>query len=145
MRLACWSTVLLSTMPAEKRQINLTLIHFPSDDLSFGHLRRQFPEIFDSGPCVTFFHLPDNNPEFHGQNLTNLLDGEREVATRAFCTALGQSWRQRSGFSAAEVKDFVTADYIRYGIATGPKHAKQLIRAIETQATEQARGESRDR
>jgi hypothetical protein len=125
-------------MSAPEPRIDFAAIEFPSDRLSFEVLRRKFPELIDSSPTVTFFELPEGNPVYHTENLTNLLQGEREVALMAFSAALGREWTPGL-FTAEEVKQYLAEDYVRYGVASGEQHAAQLIRGIETMAMDQAR------
>lgn len=124
-------------LPVEPH-IHFSEIVFPSDNLSFGVLRKRFPELIDAGTKVAFFALPESNPDFHSQNLTNLLEGEREVAMIAFSAVLGKSW-EGDWYTNAEIKQFLADEYIHYGVASGPQHAAQLIRDIETAAADQAR------
>ena len=124
-------------LPAEP-QISFSELAFPSDGLSFGGLRKQFPRLIDAGTKVTFFALPESNPDFHVDNLTNLLEGEREVAMIAFSAALGRTWEHEL-FTGDEIRQALAKDYVRYGVASGGQHATQLIRDVETAAADQAR------
>ena len=124
-------------------RLDLSKITFPSDDLSFGRLRSVFPDLFDTDVKVTFFSLSESSSDYHSVQLTNLLEGEREIATMAFSEAVGQTWRDPDGFSRNEIKKFLTEDYIRYGVARGKQHAAQLIREIESEAIKQAKSNSR--
>ncbi len=127
-------------MPQREPHIDFTRIPFPSDALSFGLIRKRFPQLIDAPTAkVTFFNLPESNPVFHGECLTNLLEGEREVALFAFHAALGKPWTHPS-YTEKQIKDFLTEYYVRYGVATGKHHARELIHAIETRAAAQVRG-----
>jgi hypothetical protein len=123
--------------------VDFAKIVFPSDQLSFGMLRQRFPDLIDRASKVTFFELPGPNAAFHVQNLTNLLEGERELAMSAFNRAVGRDWEMPSGHTDDEVRQYLIEDYIRYGVASGEQHAVQLIRDIEATATEQAHREAR--
>jgi hypothetical protein len=111
---------------------------YPSDNLSFVVLRRKFPELIDAGTEVTFFNLPELSHDFHLQNLTNILESERELATMAFSAALGRTWESPSTLTEEEVKQSLTEDYIRYGVASGEQHASQMIRDLQAAAAKQA-------
>jgi hypothetical protein len=119
-------------------QIDFTKMDFPSDGLTIGTLRRVHPEQVDTGEDINLFSKDYGGSA--GDMVTGMLGAERDLAAAAFNRALGKpapaplDKDMLEGFAEA-----MTQDYIRYGIASGPHHAEQLIRGIESQAAEQAR------
>lgn len=122
-----------------KPQIDLTKIDFPSDRLTIGTLRRVHPEQVDTGEDIDLFSKDFGGAA--GDMVTGMLIAERDIATAAFNRALGIPAPPPLDKDMLEgLAEAVTEDYIRYRIASGKHHAEQLIRGIESQATEQARG-----
>jgi hypothetical protein len=137
----CVNRFAYSVLPMVERpqpQIDFTKIDFPSDGLTVGTLRRVHPEQIDTGDDIDLFSKDYGGAA--GDHVTGMLGAERDFATAAFNRALGIPPPAPLDKSMLEVYiKSITDDYIRYGIATGPHHAEQLVRGIESQATEQAR------
>jgi hypothetical protein len=122
--------------------LDYSAIQFPSDSLSVKDLRRLFPKAFDV-PVTEAWVGRIRDAAFHMHEsldaaLGNVLDAEREVAERAFQSALGSDPRKWSLAAADEVRDCLAADYVRTGIAAGEHQAQEFIRNIERQAISQA-------
>ena len=64
-----------------------------------------------------------------------MLSLEHDLATAAFDAVLGR----RTVDITVEDRRMLGKVYIRYGLASGPHHAKQLIRAFQQAAADQAR------
>lgn len=127
------------------RDLDLSGIHFPSDNISIGILRKEFPALFDIG----FASFGDNaQPKFflksghagHAEDmLANLLYCERVVAVSAYAEAKGIDGLD---CDLSDLKDDLMDQYTRYNIASGVHHAEQLIRDIERQAAQLAKQQS---
>jgi hypothetical protein len=123
---------------SESPDIDFTKIDFPSDGLTIKTLRRLHPDDFDTEPDACH-RLVEDVAGRANQNLMTMLDAERFVAQAAFAKASSVQWTpgdiEDAQISAARAATL----YVHYGLASGPQHAQQLIRGIETQAAEQAR------
>lgn len=122
---------------SESSTIDLTKIDFPSDGLTIKTLRRLHPDHFDTEPEACH-RLVEDVADRANQGLMTMLHAERMVAEGAFLQARGVQCHpayleDRQGFTK-DAADF----YVHYGLASGPQHAQQLIRGIESQAAEQA-------
>jgi hypothetical protein len=119
-------------MPSFDRPIDLTTVDFPSDLLTIKALRGLFPDKLNLYPSEFY--------DFDEIELPAMLEFERSLASRAFNAILGKSPQGslESG-EAEEDREMLAAIYTRYGMASGPHHAEQLIRAFEQSAAEQAR------
>ena len=117
-------------------------LSFPSDKLSIKDLRRLFPHEFDDPPSVTFF-FETGRPG----TLADLLHAERCIAEYAFghgdrvgLTPLekGTTYAEKTSKAGEEEKRLYTQDLVRlyqkYGLASGPETAQELVRSIETSA-----------
>jgi hypothetical protein len=71
-------------------------------------------------------------------DLQTLIDVERKLAETAFDEVLGQSTRDAHLFRESQ-RENLAENYFTCGLAQGPAHAAELIRAFEKQAAEQAR------
>ena len=94
--------------------IDLLKIAFPTDNLTIKAIRQQFPEIDG-----------DRLYDFDDIELPGMLSLERDLATAAFDAVLGR----RTVDITVEDRRMLGKVYVRYGLASGPHHAKQLIRA----------------
>lgn len=119
------------------KRLNFSDLTFPSDGLSIGILRKKHPSLFDEGfddgdgaQPLFFF-----NAKHSEDNLANMLFGERLIATFAY--ALARSM-EPPDCELSLFKNDLSKLYVRYGIASGPHHAEQLIRDIERQGAELA-------
>ena len=119
--------------------IDLEKIEFPSDDLTIRTIRRTHVEEFDGGLGSRFFR-------HHGRWAADATIGaliflERLLATLAFEEALGLAPSIDLGRDdkQAHVEE-LEGLYVRYGLAPGKAAAGELIRGVERQALEQARG-----
>jgi hypothetical protein len=115
--------------------INLSAIHFPSDSLTIGAVRKLHRDKFDGDVNPTFFHeLPRSGAD---RSIGLMLFIERALARIAFDTALGEPLTEL--LTRDEFVGDLAELYARYGIANGPHHAQQLVRTFEAEATSQAR------
>jgi hypothetical protein len=101
------------------------------------------PDYFDQPASANY--KGERVGYFARRSIENLLGGiidtEREIAEKAFFEALG---RKEPDYladisSAQGAADFLRRDYVSLGLATGERHAAELIRGIEAQAVTQAR------
>ena len=104
--------------------LDLLKVPFPTDSLTIKAIRQRFPEI-DA----------DNLNDFDDIELPGMLSLERDLAKAAFDEVLGR----RTVDIALEDRRMLIKVYMRYGLASGPFHAKQLIRAFQQAAADQAR------
>lgn len=120
-------------------ELDYSKIAFPSDKITIGQLRKMHPQDFDAEwwSCTGVFG--DLAPTPTGQSQTSIdmndiLYGERAVAERGWVKASGipyeKGWLDEVNGGAKPLPRL----YIKYGLASGPKHAEQLIRNIESQA-----------
>jgi hypothetical protein len=134
-------------MSAPEPQLDLTKINFPTDRLSIKDLRTMFPEGFDR---LDQWGRADGAEFFRDQSdrgyeiLIWMLNTERKVAELAFNRATGrpqpEDRSERSPGWVEEEKEELIELLVKYGLATGPRHAEQQVRDIESQAATQAIG-----
>jgi hypothetical protein len=112
-------------------KIDFCRIVFPTDTVTVGSLRAKFPSAIEK-------HDPDFEPDFF--NVIAAMDGERRLAQLAFDAVLGVDHSQDNPLEGtrSDVTRELLESYPVLGIASGPKHARELIRKIETEATAQA-------
>jgi hypothetical protein len=126
-------------MSEANENVDCASLSFPSDKLSMLDLRRLFPNEFDQPPSITFFDKPD-----WPETLQDLLHAERCIAEYAFGhgdriwlgpLAEGASDDEKTLREIEEEKRLCTQQlvklYQKYGLASGPETANQLIRGIE--------------
>jgi hypothetical protein len=120
-------------MPNPEPHVDLTKIDFPSDGISFKHLRRIHADLFDRQDGVSGFfdHLS-------ATELEPLVSGERRLARHAFNAALGRQEPEPHG-GWEEERQVLSEILVCYGLAGGPHQAEQLIRGFEQAAAEQAK------
>jgi hypothetical protein len=107
-----------------KPHIDLLKIDFPTDRLTIKAIRQRFP-VIDA----------DRLNDFDDIELPGLLSLERDLAKAAFDAVFGR----RTVLMSGEEKGMLARVYARYGLASGPQHARQLIRAFQQAAADQAR------
>lgn len=121
------------------KKLDFSGFTFPSDGLSVGILRKKHSALFDNG----FDDGEDAQPEFffnakYSEDIVgNMLFCERLIATFAYAGARGMEPPQ-CVLPVPTFKNDLSKLYVRYGIASGPHHAEQLIRDIERQGVELA-------
>lgn len=117
-------------------KLDFRKIKFPSDGLTVAMLRAVHPDLFDLG----FYVGSEAQPRYflqasyggHAEDgVGNLLFCERLVATWAFASAQGKTGPL--GWDLEEARDQLVDFYRQYGLASGIKHATELIREIERQ------------
>ena len=115
--------------------ISIENIQFPSDRLTFGQLRRVFPADFSDGALKS-----QRNTRFL-DDVFPMLQLEKEIAAMAFARAAGVS-PPKTRFpyldDEGELIEDLAMFYTKLGIASGEKHAAELIRGITSQAVAQA-------
>jgi len=124
--------------------VDLSGIQFASDSISIRFLRQRFPELFDKGfeeghgaQPKFFFNSTDAG---HAEAvLAHLLHCERRIAVSAYLKTKGLPPLE---CDIDEFKDELIDLYVRYEFATGRHAAEQLIREIERQGQELARGKN---
>jgi hypothetical protein len=104
--------------------IDLLKINFPTDHLTVKAIRQRFRRI-DAGRLHDFDDI----------ELPGMLSLERDLAKAAFDAVLNRRTVAMSG----EEEEMLAGVYARYGLASGPHHAEQLIRAFQQEAADQAR------
>jgi len=127
--------------------LDYTSIAFPSDNLTIGKLRKLYPDRFDVEGCAfTDYFAVNAGMDRRGARpdeewLFAMLSAERYLARHAYEDALGKTWTcvTELGDTRDESAEGLGKYYIHFGIASGPQHADQLIRAFEAQAAAQAK------
>ncbi len=121
---------------AEFQQLDFSQFSFPSDQINIAVLRKIHPEAFDHG----FIEGAEAQPKYFMQpDLTGhategigiLLFCERLMATHAYANAIGREGPK--DWDRQIVRDKLIDSYCSYGLATGPSHAKELVRDVERQ------------
>lgn len=109
-------------------EIDFTRLSFPSDKLTIGAMRAAQPYRF-SGDEVSLI------------DVAGLLTTERWLARKAYAAALGQSdpygdctLTEREG-----VIQGLADAYVMFGLSSGIKHTREMIKSLETAAAEQAK------
>lgn len=123
---------------ADGPEIDLTRIEFPSDGMTIKDIRRIWPVAVDTGENVDLFSRPVGGRA--GEILFSMLTMERDLAKATYGLELGR--KPDISYADNDVKLLVedlSEIYIRVGLGSGPHHAGQLIRSIESQAVSQAR------
>lgn len=114
--------------------LDFSKFKFPSDKITIGTLRKMHPNDFDATleSCAGVFG--DMGPDGESQtshDMNNMLYSERVYAECAWVKAKGDTYdRNWMDDSARHLKEL----YVKYDLASGPQHAEQLIRSIESQA-----------
>ena len=114
-------------------KLDLSGLQFPSDSLTIRSFRLKHPELFDRG----FGDDDEMQPLFfldgHAEHTVgNMLYVERLVAAAAFAKAAGIS-PFKLPVAVEDLEEGLAKQYVEYGVATGPHHAAELIRGIESQ------------
>lgn len=112
------------------QNIDFRSIRFPSDTLTLGALRTLDPELFDIGGRIEEDRY-DRVVTMMENKLVSLMCCEREVAHSAYAKAAGLPVLDEFG---ADYAPDLEKHFIEFGLASGPHHARQLIRDIESQA-----------
>ena len=118
-------------MPNPKRtpHIDFSAIQFPTDTISFGQLRKVFPESF------TLDGVLNGRP----QDIipTSTLHLEMTLAEKAFAASAGIPDPHPEDDRLVAIA-MLNEDYCRFGISTGLQQTRQLVTAFERQASLQA-------
>jgi len=120
--------------------LNYAVISFPSDRLTFGAIRKAYPNLFDvdvESNSKTFFDQPWMTPD-----LDSMFYLERLLARQAYEIANGQSeetLRNRYQNNRDNV-DRLGSIYLRFGLVTGQQQTEQLVREFQAHAVAQAPG-----
>lgn len=134
---------MMPTDDTDNEDLDFTKLSFPSDKLTIRDLRRLFPDEFDVGSSVTFF-----DEKTQPGTLADLLHAERCLAEfavgRASRTVIGwpvdkpEPTEKNMDQIVESEKKLYTQDlvhgYQKFGLASGPETARQLIREFETAA-----------
>ena len=107
--------------------IDFSRLTFPTDKLTVAAIR-----------AADARHFTSDKPSFDA--IAGTMETERMLARKAYAKALRQpDPYPDSGFThRAALVDALVGEYKTYGLSTGPKHTRELIRGIEAAATEQA-------
>lgn len=115
-------------MPRQIRdfQPDISSIQFPTDQITLGQMRKQQPELLQNDRAMLDRHPAD-------VEIINAARIEHILARKAWASALGlpdpDEFRDRK-----EELQYLTEVYKEYGIASGPKHTEELVKAFETEA-----------
>jgi hypothetical protein len=123
-------------MVGQDSDLDLKKIDFPSDNLRVKDLRRLHPHNIDARDHDSHFKLGEGSVY---DKLVDLINSERCLAINTY----DESRKMHRDFGLygedlEGVRQDLVRSYIDYGIASGPAHAEQLIRSIESQALRQA-------
>jgi hypothetical protein len=109
-------------------EIDFSQLSFPSDKLTIGAIRAAQP-----------FRFRGDDANF--MDISGLITAERWLARKAYAAALGQpdpygdsDMTDRAGVIAA-----LADEYARLGLSSGAMHTREIVRAFETEAAEQAK------
>jgi hypothetical protein len=128
--------------------IDYTSIRFPSDQLDIATMRRAHPDLFDVDWAkfskVLDVITPDDKDS---PSVGAMLRVERLLAQNAYEGVSGAFTPENpvTGEDALAFVEELIECYVRYGLASGPLHAQQLIRDFEAQAAGQAKSSGHDR
>jgi hypothetical protein len=116
--------------------LDVNAVRFPSDRLTIGMLRSAHPQLFDTNigggkPQPQFFFAASDN-KAAVEEVGGILYTERLIAAVALATRDGQE-PPATYLPLHELKEELAERYVRYGLASGPQHALELIRDIERQ------------
>ena len=106
------------------RALDLSGLRFPSDGLSIGFLRKVHSEMFDKGvgdeeDFQPRFFSSANHPDNAGNTIGNMLFCERLIAANAYAAARGVKGPEMYVVDLVQLKEELTEQYERYGIAEG--------------------------
>jgi len=128
----------------EFSKLDLSVLTFPSDALSIGQLRRAHAKLFDIGFGVAdesqplfFFKIAEGDSA--ADIVAEMLQCERLIAVDAYSKQRGVAAPDMF-VSLDDLKQQLSATYVEYGIAQGSHHAAELIRNIERQGSDLAKG-----
>jgi len=120
------------------RKLDFSGLNFPSDSLTIRTLRTVHREWFDKGFAVgggkeqpQFFFKPALHD--HAQViLGGILYIERLLAAFAFAESAGVELPPGQ-VSLPDLEEELSDKYVRYGLASGPKQAAELLRSVKRQ------------
>lgn len=112
---------------AQKPALDLSLIPFPSDQITVGQIRREQPDLFEDALEFSRSHLDAFNA---GATIRD----ELVLVSNAFA---GRQDRQTED-ERREILHRLNDDYCRYGISSGLQQTQQLVRDMEAAAEGQA-------
>lgn len=129
-------------MKKDEPVLDHTRLNMPSDEMKLGAISHNIKKMHTGN-----LHNTLEESDFHMLDAYAVMDSERRIAEQAFARELGRPepyvddlWSTRE-----ELKSQLVENYQEYGVASGPKHAEELVRSIERQAAAQAKEHSRGR
>jgi hypothetical protein len=111
--------------------LDLAKIDFPTDAVTLGQLRRRKPELLTRDGLT--------EADLRDLEIAGTIDAEITLAEKAFLKTLGQPYPD-PGDTRGVLFRMLNQDYCELGLSTGPNQTRQLMRAIESAAVEQAKG-----
>jgi len=125
--------------PAEEpaKSLDVTKLDLPSDKITVGTLRKRDPRVF---------------ADYHTMMDTSIADISIGAVIATELVLARNAFLQASGIVSEDVIDPVqrreeimnlNVDYCEHGISSGIRQTNELVRQLEHQATQQARGTGR--
>ena len=110
--------------------VDHTLIDFPSDRITLGQMRKREPNLFERASLEV-----ESPAQAEGHSLYSI---ELRLAERAFAAAAGHPLEEGS-FDREWYLEVLDDAYQRYGLSSGTHETRELVRAFEAKAAEQAK------
>lgn len=109
-------------------KFDISLIKFPSDELTLGNLRNLYPHAYGYLSC---------SPEKWVKEVDKLLNHEGELAVITFekCIGGGTNYQilKDSGENMKDLIKGVVDLYVKFGLATGSHQGRELAKKVVTQ------------
>jgi hypothetical protein len=123
-------------MGSDDPDLDLSKFDFPTDKLTIKDLRRLYPGRLDNRDVSM---LEDCREGSVYEKMAELISEERIIAIDIYDQARGK--KRPFGLRGKDLKDALeelAEDYIKFDLASGPTHAKELARSVKSQALRQA-------
>jgi len=118
----------------ETANLDLSIIRFPTDQVTIGQLRREHPRLLADWNAL-------GKTQFCQMNITATMMGEMALAEKAFAAAAGEPDPHPDNLRLEQIR-YLDMDYRRYGISRGYQESLRLASDIEKAAETQAMGRS---
>jgi hypothetical protein len=123
-------------MGSDDPDLDLSKFDFPTDMLTIKDLRLLYPGHLDNRSVTSMDQLREGSVY---EKLAALISEERIIAIDIYDQARGK--KRPFSLRGADLKsalEELAEEYIKFGLASGPAHAKQLARSVKSQALQQA-------
>ncbi len=116
--------------PPKAPRLNLTVIDFPSDRITFGQIRRYEPDLLDEGNIL--------KSDLSALDVIAIHYIEQNWARKVFAKAAGLP-DPEPGMARQDTVDELNRAYKEYGISSGLNETRELVRRFESAAAAQGR------